>query len=35
MGIGTFHLANWKDTATYTPLKLDSISHKENKKVVL
>ena len=31
-GVGTFHLDNWKDRATYTPLKPDSISHKEKKK---
>lgn len=30
-GVGTFHLDNWKDIATYTPLKPDSISHKEKK----
>lgn len=31
-GTGTFHLDNWKDIATYTSLKPDSISHKKKKK---
>lgn len=29
---GSFYLGNWKETAMYTSLKPDSISHEETKK---